>query len=135
MKEDFSFLTNLIEMLKESTLLTERSRVETQINTTMLNLLYDITHFNKNDPNAEEKAKNIWDRIQKPINVSASNHAGYTWNGASIKTTKFLKSPRDVKVVQGDVETYRCSIVAIYGSKYVDKFHHKLAVDLGIFYA
>ena len=107
MKEDFSFLTNLIEMLKESTLLTERSRVETQINTTMLNLLYDITHFNKNDPNAEEKAKNIWDRIQKPINVSASNHAGYTWNGASIKTTKFLKSPRDVKVVQGDVETYK----------------------------
>ena len=50
MKKDFSFLTNLIETLKESTLLTERSRVETQINTTMLNLLYDITHFDKNDP-------------------------------------------------------------------------------------
>lgn len=107
MKKDFSFLTDLLGMLKESTLLTERSRVETQINTTMLNLLYDITHFNKNDPNAEEKAKNIWDRIQKPINVSASNHAGYTWNGASTKTTKFLKSPKDVKVVPGDVESYK----------------------------
>lgn len=107
MKEDFSFLTDLLEMLEESTLLTERSRVETQMNTTMLNLLYDIIHFDKNDPNAEEKAKNIWDRIQKPINVSASNHAGYTWNGTSIKTTKFLKSPKDVKVIQGDVETYK----------------------------
>ena len=42
----------------------------------------------------------------------------------------------DVAVArQGDVETYRCGIVAIYGSKYVDKFHHKLAVDLGIFNA
>jgi len=101
MTKDRSFINNLLELL------TERSKVELQQNATMYNLLYDITHFDRNSPNAKENAKKLWDRIQKPINTSASNHAGYTWNGTSTRSTAFLKSPKNVEVVDGNVETYR----------------------------
>lgn len=107
MIKNSSFIHNLLETFIESNVLTERGQVDSQINTTMAKLRYDMKNFDRNAPDAEEKAKKLWDRIQKPINTSASNHAGYTWNGASTKSTAFLKSPKNIEVVDGEVETYR----------------------------